>query len=426
MSSSTDPRLQRLLGGEHFALLRKRLRRRFERAPLEAVVESFRIGRLTIEEHAALASLLGRPLRYASSLQVDVRLVDAAFQNAGIATSLRDALEQLDGPIANLATTRLALQTMWSDVLGGCTHRELIELLRAPAGIGLLKRLARQSPPAALQLCRRVEAILQRLPANGITRSQLAADVLGDAHALDSGEPTATLVLTVWRQLIARIDDDNDKNVDIEPTGDGELEPGAGAERDRDVWAKAGVLVNELARPVLFLNLPMRAGNHRQSPGEPVYASLRSLLRSPPSWDVANRKVYVCENPNLVAIAADHWGSHCAPLVCTDGMPAAAQRCLLSQLAKARAQLCYHGDFDWPGVRIGNHVMREHGAQSWRFGTADYEAAVNGASGLGQALTGRTARASWDEGLMTAMQQHRLSIAEEALAASLLEDLKPA
>jgi hypothetical protein len=28
-------------------------------------------------------------------------------------------------------------------------------------------------------------------------------------------------------------------------------------------------------------------------------------------------------------------------------MPAAAQRCLLSQLAQAGAQLCYHGDFDW-------------------------------------------------------------------------------
>ena len=425
MNSSTDPRLQRLLGGDQYALLRKRLRRRFERAPLDAAVENFRIGKLTTEEHAALASLLGRPVRYASSLQVDVRLVDTAFQNAGIAASLRDALEQLDGPIANLATTRLALQTMWSDVLGGCTHRELIGLLRAPAGIGLLKRLARQSPPAALQLCRRVEAVLQRLPASGIARSQLAADVLGDAHALDSGQPTATLVLTVWRQLIARTDDNNN-DVDIEPTGDGELEPDGGAERDRDVWAKAGVLVNELARPVLFLNLPMRdAGNHRQSPGEPVYASLRSLLRSPPSWDVANCKVYVCENPNLVAIAADHWGSHCAPLVCTDGMPAAAQRCLLSQLAKARAQLSYHGDFDWPGVRIGNHVMREHGAQSWRFGAADYEAAINRASGLGQALTGKATRALWDERLMTAMQQHRLSIAEEALAASLLEDLKP-
>src|SRR6266849_5991109 len=268
MSPSLDPRLQRLLGGEHNSLLRKRLRQRFERAPLDATVESFRIGKLTAEEHAALASLLGRPLRYTNSLQVDVRLIDTAFQNAGIAASLRDALEQLDGPITNLATTRLELQTMWSDVLGSCTHRELIGLLQAPAGIGLLKRLARQSPPAALQLCRRVEAVLQRLPASGITRSQLAADVLGDAHALDSGQPTATLVLTVWRQVIARTDDNNN-DVDSEPTGDGELEPGGGAERDRDVWAKAGVLVNELARPVLFLNLPMRdAGNHSQSPGE--------------------------------------------------------------------------------------------------------------------------------------------------------------
>ena len=425
MSSSTDPRLQRLLGGDHFALLRKRLRRRFERAPLDAVVDSFRIGNLTREEHAALASLLGRPLRYANSLQVDVRLVDAVFKNAGIATSLRDALVQLDGPITNLATTRHTLQALWSDVLSACAHRELIELLQAPEGIGLLKRLSRQSPPAALQLCHRVEAVLQRLPASGITRSQLAAEVLGDAHALDSGQPTATLVLAVWRQVIAGTDANHDC-VDIEPTEGSEMGRDNGAERDRDVWAKAGVLVNELARPVLFLNLPMRDADRRDpSPGEPAYASLRSLLRSPPQWDVANRKVYVCENPNLVAIAADRWGPDCAPLVCTDGMPAAAQRCLLSQLAKAGAQLCYHGDFDWPGIRIGNHVMREHDAQSWRFGAVDYEAAVDGATGLGQTLTGTAVRALWDDELMAAMQRHRLSIAEEALAGSLLGDLKP-
>ena len=221
--------------------------------------------------------------------------------------------------------------------------------------------------------------------------------------------------------MIARTDNTND---DVDPAGNGEPEPDGGSERDRDLWAKAGVLVNELARPALFLNLPQRNAESRGH-GEPVYASLRSLLRSPPPWNVADRKVYVCENPNLVAIAADRWGSDCAPLVCTDGMPAAAQRCLLSQLAKARAQLCYHGDFDWPGIRIGNHVMREHGAQSWRFGVVDYEAAVDRTSALGQALTGKAARALWDEGLMAAMQRHRLSIAEEALAASLLEDLRP-
>lgn len=422
MSSSTDARLQRLLGGDHLASLRKRLRRRFEHAPLDAAVESVRIGKLTAEEHAALASLLGRPQRYSNSLQVDVRLVDTAFQNSGIATSLRDALEQLDGPITHLATTRLKLQTLWSDMIGGCNHAGLIGLLQTPAGMGLLKRLARQDSSAALQLCHRVEAVLQRLPAKGITRSQLAADVLGDAHALDNGQATATLVLAVWRQAIPPAHDKSDAQV--EPANDDEPEQTSNAERDRDIWARAGVLVNELARPALFLNLPTReAENYGRPPGEPVYASLRSLLRSPPLWDVADRKVYVCENPNLLAIAADHWGSDCAPLVCTDGMPAAAQRCLLSQLAKARAQLCYHGDFDWPGLRIGNHVMREHGAQQWRFTAADYADAVRSASSLGQVLTGKVVDALWDESLVTVMQQHRVSIAEEALVASLLPDL---
>ncbi|MFZ5680177.1 MAG: TIGR02679 family protein [Pseudomonadota bacterium] len=422
MSSPIDPRLQRLLGGDRYELLRKRLRRRFEQAPIDTEVETFRIDKLTADEHAVLASLLGRPARYSSSLQIDVGQVDVTFQNAGIATSLRNALEQLDGPIANVATTRLSLQTMWSDVLNGCTHRVLIELLHTPKGLGLLKRLSGSRPDIAIELCRRVEATLQRLPAGGVTRSQLAAEVLGDAHALDSGRPTATLILTVSRRLVARTVSNDDA---IDPARETELEPTERAERDRDVWAKAGVLVNELARPALFLNLPMRStGRHGQSLGEPVYASLRSLLRTPPSWDVADRKVYVCENPNLVAIAADHWGASCEPLVCTDGMPAAAQRCLLSQLAKAGAKLFYHGDFDWAGVQIGNHVMREHGAQSWRFNTADYESAVEGTTNLGQMLTGKAVRASWDDGLMKAMQQHQLSIAEEALAASLLQDLR--
>jgi uncharacterized protein (TIGR02679 family) len=424
MSVAIDPRLQRLLGDDRFASLRKRLRRRFERASLDAPFGGFRIDQLTADEHAALASLLGRPGRYAGSLQVDVGRIDLALRNAGIAVSLRDALEQLDGPIAHLATTRLTLQTMWSAVLESSTHDALIELLQTPAGMGLLKRLTRQNPTEALQLCRRVEAVLQRLPASGMTRSQLAADALGNPHALDDSQPAATLVLTIWRQLIARLDGKDDV---LDPAKDKDLKLAGRVERDRDVWARAGVLVNELARPALFLNLPVRGTAARdRPPGEPAYASLRSLLRSPPPWDVADRKVYICENPNLVAIAADHWGAGCEPLVCTDGMPAAAQRCLLSQLANSQAQLCYHGDFDWPGVTIGNHVMREHGAQSWRFDASDYEAAAEGVSDMRHILVGKAVRAIWDDGLMTAMQRHGLSIAEEALAASLLKDLRPA
>jgi uncharacterized protein (TIGR02679 family) len=153
------------------------------------------------------------------------------------------------------------------------------------------------------------------------------------------------------------------------------------------------------------------------------YLSLRSLLRSPPSWDVAGCRIFVCENPNLVAIAADRWGRDCAPLVCTDGMPAAAQRTLLSQLTLAGARFCYHGDFDWPGLRIANHVMREHDAGSWRFNAADYVAAVRTASGLAQRLEGAIVEASWDDGLTAAMHEHGIAVAEETVAAQLLSDL---
>lgn len=428
MNDQVDLRLQRLLGGEHLASLRKRLRQRFERAPLDEAVEYIRVGELSAEEHAALASLLGRPQRRSKSLQIDVRRVDADLQRAGLATSLHEALERLDGPIHHLAEERLRLQRSWSGVIDGCSHPRLTSLLLTSEGIGLLKRLARGDVSSAVALCRHTEEVLRHLPAKGITRSQLAANVLGDAHALDNGRGAAALVLAVWRRTTAPtpdapvIDDDGGT---VQESGDGvDPEPAGGAERARDTWARAGVLVNELARPALFLNLPTReAGIDRRPLGEPAYASLRSLLRSPPRWDAAGRTVFVCENPNLLTIAADRWGAGCAPLVCTDGMPAAAQRCLLSQLAQAGARLRYHGDFDWPGLRIGNHVMREHGAEPWRFGAVDYLAAVQAAPSPAHSLAGNPVEASWDGALTLAMRERRVAIAEEAVAASLLQDL---
>ena len=62
-------------------------------------------------------------------------------------------------------------------------------------------------------------------------------------------------------------------------------------------------------------------------------------------------------------------------------------------------------------------------AQPWRFGAVDYAAAVRSVSSLGQPLKGKTVDALWDPSLATVMQQHRISIAEEALADSLLQDL---
>jgi uncharacterized protein (TIGR02679 family) len=196
--------------------------------------------------------------------------------------------------------------------------------------------------------------------------------------------------------------------------------------RLRDVWARAGVLVNELARPALFLNLPHATGVAGSwAPGEPAYLSLRQLLRRPPDWPVAGRRVFVCENPAIVAIAADRLGAACAPLVSTDGMPAAAQRTLLDQLAAAGARLHYHGDYDWPGIAIANFMLRSWDMKPWNFGAADYLAAVAGAStARARDLDPSATEASWDPQLAPAMLEHGLAIAEEAVVERLLGDLR--
>ena len=102
-------------------------------------------------------------------------------------------------------------------------------------------------------------------------------------------------------------------------------------------------------------------------------------------------------------------------------MPAAAQRTLLSHLAGASARLLYHGDFDWPGLRIANFVIRSFGALPWRFGAEDYAAYVP--SSPAQALVGTPTPAVWDTTLASTMRERGLAVPEEAVAATLLRDL---
>jgi uncharacterized protein (TIGR02679 family) len=87
-----------------------------------------------------------------------------------------------------------------------------------------------------------------------------------------------------------------------------------------------------------------------------------------------------------------------------------------SPLAHAGAQLLYHGDFDWPCLRIGNYMMCAYGAQPWRFGAADY--AVRTSPLPGRRLDGAEALASWGARLASAMQGYQLAIAEESVGST--------
>ncbi len=128
--------------------------------------------------------------------------------------------------------------------------------------------------------------------------------------------------------------------------------------------------------------------------------------------------MFICENVNVPAAAANRLAARSAPLVCTDGQPKTAARVLLSALAAAGARLVYHGDFDWPGVRIANLMAERHGAAPWRMSAADYRAAPDGAP-----LRGKPVAARWDADLAPAMTARGLSVHEEQVLDALLADL---
>lgn len=393
-------RLQRLLGGPELAGLRQRLRARYERGEQGTV---FTLSGLNAIERRALEGLLGRAAKTAASMRLAVTELDDAISRAGLAPTLRHALELLDGPVHDVKAQREVLEQAWSLLLTNVEEPKLKGLLATTSGAALLKRLSGSDPHAAQEILQQAQRVLARLPEHGIPRAQLAAQTLGDSHGLDAGYPVSTLVLRAGAAPAAAQADSD--------------------ERPREQWARLGVTVNELAAPALCLNLPIQQSALALiAPGEPIHLTLRKLLRDPPPWAVGNRDVFVCENPNIVAIAADRLGENCAPLVCTDGMPSAAQQTLISQLRASGARLRYHGDFDWPGLRIGNFVIRVLGATPWRFGTEDYlTACLTGGSKLGDAAR---VEAEWDAQLATAMAERACTIHEEAIAESLLLDLR--
>lgn len=423
MTAVPDPRLRRLLGGPELALVRQRLRRRFEQVEPDAAPAPIRLDKLDPAAHVALCQLTGRPSRMARSMTLDMADLGARLRAAGLADSLRDALERLEGPIVARAKLRKELQSRWKALVVGVEVGPLLRawLDRSPAALTRLRQL-RRDPDHARPLLVAADAVLGCLPAAGVPRSQLAAEMLGDAHALDAGKPVAAIVLSAWRWHECAAESNGDSAEEALMAGE---DAGHSGERQRDIWARAGVLVSELARPVLFLNLPMPAGGrYAWVAGEPSYLSLRQLLRHRPIWPVAGRRIHVCENPDIVAIAADRLGAACAPLVCTEGMPAAAQRTLLGQLVTAGAHLYYHGDYDWPGIGIGNVVMRTWKASPWRFGAAEYRAAAELAPLRPRDLDATGVEAIWDAELAVAMDESGLAIAEEAVVACLLDDLR--
>ncbi|HSK95029.1 MAG TPA: TIGR02679 family protein [Euzebyales bacterium] len=275
---------------------------------------------------------------------------------------------------------------------------------------GLLRQLSRGNAERAGRLVDQCRAVVERLPERGVAPSRLASAAGGDAPGLDPGRPLSTLVLKAAACISG-------------------VPWGLSAEAQRTVWASVGVLTGALGNPVLTLGLPGDAVSTTgralavwRDAGQPVHLTLRQLVRDPPRLPV-EMTVFVCENSSVVLRAADEVGARCAPLVCIESHPAAAQFHLLRLCSQAGADLRYHGDFDWTGITIANGVMGRFSARPWRYGTSDYNAAVS--SGAGTPMQRRPMSAIWDDRLAPAMRRHLRRIEEEHVITDLLADLSP-
>lgn len=75
-----------------------------------------------------------------------------------------------------------------------------------------------------------------------------------------------------------------------------------------------------------------------------------------------------------------------------------------------------------PNHRSPLAQLRAFGAQPWRLGSHDYAAYAN--KSTGQLLLGTLVAASWDASLAPTMRVRGAAIPEEAVAATLLQDLE--
>jgi uncharacterized protein (TIGR02679 family) len=275
---------------------------------------------------------------------------------------------------------------------------------------GMIRRLA-ATPADATPLVEALVRVLEALPSTGLALGRLAATTTGDAHALDDGKPLSTLALGAVRVLAG-----------ASPAGDGS------AFERRTAWAAVGVHRDELSSSVLCVGLPGGTATIvgrmialAGEAGEPSVLTMRQLGRDRPDLGVGTGLVRVCENPIVLACAADDLGPECPPLVCLRGHPSAAALRLLESLVADGARLAYHGDYDWGGIRIANALRERFPWQPWRFDTRSYRSTL--ASVTGGALTGRPADAAWDPGLRPALEQHGIHIQEELVLADLMTDL---
>lgn len=390
--------LRRLLGGEETVWLVRRARERMTAG--RPLIGTVTLAGATAEQRRAIERLTGRPARSGASISVSLAEVDRILRSCRAAPGgLEQAVVELTGPVRDRDLDRAAVTAAWADAFApldeAVAGRDALMRWRAWLdATGVVRRLARE-PAAARVLLSQVAAVLRQLPSPGVPIGRLAAECCGDAHALDDGRPAGTVALSAARALAGQ-----------------PFTAAGNTDFRRTAWAAVGVHCDELSSLVLCLGLPGDTETplgrvlklHREA-GQPALITLRQLRFHSEPMRVG--MVRICENPVVVAAAADEIGTDCPPVVCASGQPSAAVWRLLDLLAADGAEFRYHGDFDWGGIRIARAVreramMARARWRPWRYNRDAYEVLASAMPKTvppGAHLAGEPVAAPWDPGL---------------------------
>lgn len=368
-----------------------------------------RVGPLDERQRTALADLLGTDRLPGEFHDVRVALLDELLL-ALVGVGLREALASLVGPLGDRSGQRAESAReragLWDWLFAHpvvAAQPALADWAEATRRSGVLGGAVERTR-AELD---RVLRVVSALPATGEPLPVLADRLLGDPHALDDGSRCSGSVLRALAVLYG-----------IDPPED------AGARRE--LWQRAGVVADELSPVVLTtgLSLPgsgigavvLRACADAGEVAALTLAQVRTLVPG-----AVPDRVWVFENPSVLAVASRRFGRECHPIVCTSGWPNSAVTTLLQLLADSGAELAYHGDLDGEGVRIAAHVRARTGAVPWRMTGADYLAALH--EDRDGPPVGRVTPAPWAPELAPLMAERGTAVTEERVADLLLDEI---
>jgi uncharacterized protein (TIGR02679 family) len=306
-----------------------------------------RVG-LTDAERDQVGRLLGTKW-VLSGRQVGAKALAEAVRSLG--ADLETLLTSSGGPLRDRPAERAASLRQAADERAKAAGVLAAAGVPTPSAVDWMARrgLPRAGTGQLLELASRCALVWPRLPASGgptVLLTVLAAEALGDPHALDRGSPVAAGVL----RLLGH---------DVPAT----------AESWRATWDEIGVVCDPVSSRVLVLNLVLRGDAAAcrltgAAGAEPLWLTWRSLAGTC-GCDAPD--VYVCENPSVLIAAADQLGTRSLPLVCTNGRPSAATRRLLGCVADG-AVLHVRADEDTAGREIVSGLNAAiPGVRLWRY-----------------------------------------------------------